>query len=732
MSISVNNIKVSIAGVDSNGFKIDIDGAKFRLDDFKLTQKLLSPCLLSFTLRKDPEEDISEIQFSACASIIGKDVALTLQTEEMEKQLQGGDGNGGKTADLDFEGFIVSANASRVESEYVIMVNAMSKDAAMMNSPHCRVYNEQTLDMIVLYTVRHSDLGVGGSCKMEDTIFYTTQYNESDYEFLQRQAMRYGEWMFNNGKRFFFGKLDDQEIEDIQLKYPSIDIADYSVSLRTTHIGYNQVALAYNEISHGATYHGWDQEDTGNKLNDAVFKASKENYPFTTNMIIPGNSIETDDQAEASKLDETVHSHYTRVVKQGQRANMLVYEGTTFCSKMKIGTRLTILDNYISGTTTEKSEVQQEQILITEVTHTFGVDDEYKNHFQGITAKIDYPPYFNPYVYPRCDHPVRAHVVETDDPKHWGRVKVRFPWQQKEYKDGDPDGMTPWIRVAQPYVGSDSYQFGTHLIPEKFSEVMVGFEEGNFERPYVCNALFSACHPVLGDWNPGNNNVKAIRTASGHTIEIHDTESGEDWGDGGFIKVYDDKKQVYELLLSTDGKVIRLKSKGNIELFADNDIKMEAGHNITMRAKKDNVKVNAGTDITVEAGNDYDLFAHNNIAEESANEYSAYAQANMYIETEKEMQINSDKDMYVHSKKDKQDTVDGEYRANTTKDHKIKANNWGVQANQKIKQKGQDIEINAMNGLKEYSMKHEVNANVSVAVSASATIDLKAPMIKET
>jgi len=104
----------------------------------------------------------------------------------------------------------------------------------------------------------------------------------------------------------------------------------------------------------------------------------------------------------------------------------------------------------------------------------------------------------------------------------------------------------------------------------------------------------------------------------------------------------------------------------------------------------------------------------------------------MYIETEKEMQINSDKDMYVHSKKDKQDTVDGEYRANTTKDHKIKANNWGVQANQKIKQKGQDIEINAMNGLKEYSMKHEVNANVSVAVSASATIDLKAPMIKET
>ena len=726
MSISVNNIKVSVAGVDSNGFKIDIGGAKFRLDNFKLTQKLLSPCQLSFSLRKDPEEDISEIQFSACAAIIGKEVKLTLQTEEMEKQLQGGgDGGGSKTADLDFEGFITQANATRVESEYVIQVDCLSKDATMMGHPHCRIYNEQTLDMIVLYTVRHNDIGVGGSCKNEETIFYTAQYNESDYQFLQRQAMRYGEWMFNNGKRFFFGRLDDQEIEDIQLRYPSVDMADYGISLRTFDVNYIEAALSYNEFTKGASYHGKEQDDTGNSLNDAAFKASKDNHPFNDNTMIAGSGIETDEQAEAGNFDEAIHSHPTRVEKQGQRSNMLVYEGTTYCSRMRIGARLTIIDDYISGSATEKSKVQQEQILVTEVVHTFGVDDEYQNHFQGITAKITYPPYFNPSVYPRCDHPIRAQVVETDDPKHWGRVKVRFPWQVELFKEGDPDGMTPWIRVAQPYVGDskNSYLFGTHIIPEKLTEVMVDFEEGNFERPYVSFALHSQHHPVPDSWNTSDNNVKAFRTASGHTIEFHDNASQDSWGQGGYIKVYDDQTHNYELLLSTDGKVIRLTSKGNIELFASNDIKMEAGHNITMKA---------GTDIVVDAGNNIDVFASQDIFQESGNESTYSSQADMYILSDKDMQITSEENMFMHAKKDKQDTVDGKYQAITTKDHKIKAQNFGAQADQQVKLKAQDIEINAMNGLKEYSTKHEINANASMSATACASIDLKAAIIKET
>ena len=53
-------------------FNIELDGAKYRLDEFKLTQKLLKPCRLKFKLRKDPAEDIS-------GNIKGKDEAFTVE-----------------------------------------------------------------------------------------------------------------------------------------------------------------------------------------------------------------------------------------------------------------------------------------------------------------------------------------------------------------------------------------------------------------------------------------------------------------------------------------------------------------------------------------------------------------------------------------------------------------------------------------------------------------------------
>ena len=205
---------------------------------------------------------------------------------------------------------------------------------------------------------------------------------------------------------------------------------------------------------------------------------------------------------------------------------MLVYEGNTYCSKMKIGAKLSIKDNYLSsGSSQEKSEVQQDEILITEVVHEFNVDQEYSNTFKGITAAIDYPPYLDPTIHPICNHPIKGVVKDTEDPKHWGRVRIRF-WVPQSRADSteDPKKWSPWIHVSQPYSGADDPKFGTHLIPEINSQVFVEFVGGNMERPYVsgCNmsALFT---PVDDAWYPGINNVKAIRTASGHTIEIHDT-----------------------------------------------------------------------------------------------------------------------------------------------------------------------------------------------------------------
>lgn len=752
MSISVKNISLSVNGTPSNQFKIELDGGKYRIDELRLIQKLLEPCKLKFKLRKDPEEDISEIQFTACGSMIGKSCTLSLQTDSVEQEISGF-AAGSQNADIEFEGIIVSARARRCETEFAIIVEAETKDTALKDHPDCKIYNEDTLANIVNEELNGAEAEV--QPKMEDQIFYTTKYNETTYEFLQRLARRHGEWMFNTGKKLHFGKLTDQE--SISLAYPSQDLPEYSARLQTFHPNFRYYALGLNEYMVGFAYKGEEQDDTGNKLNDATFAASKEVYKSETKYMMRGATLEADEKVEASMSDPD-YIEDARAERQGIRANMLVYHGKTFCSKMKIGAKLTIKDNYTSsGSLSDKSEVQQDEILITEVIHKVSIDDEYSNEFQGITANIDYPPYHDPNIFPRCDHPLRARVSDTNDPKHWGRIKVYFPWMKEKYKEDHKNGQTPWIHVAQPYVYTVEQQnkFGCHLIPELFSTVFVNFEEGNFERPYVSGAQFGQKEPVEEGWYEPDNKVKAIRTASGHTIEIHDVIEGKNYQDGGFIRVYDNQTQIYDVLLSTSDKLIKLNCKGNINIHADGDISMSAGGDINTTAggsitNKAGSHVSnsaggnfnagaggsfngsAGGDVIMDAGNDFSTKASNNLSLTASNEMKIHSAANMDIDSSKEMNVSAEENMSLMTHKSYKLTVENDAEENINKNLKTNVmNNCELNVTNGISFKAMTITEEAKTDFKEYSMSYQVNAQMTASIQATTSIDLKALIINE-
>ena len=606
MSISIKNIIISIGGTNSNKFKIKLDDALYHLDNFRLKQQLMQPVKLTFTLFKDPVEDINEPQFTVCGNLIGKEVQLTLQTEPIEKEIDNANTEG-KTADIEFEGFITRATSKRIESQQAIGVEALSRDAVLIDHPRCQIFNEETLDNIVKAVYDEAKLDTTEvTPETEDTIFYTAQYNENHYDFLRRLARRHSEWFFSTGKALHFGKLNNAET--IQLAYPSQDIPDYGVRLQTFHPQFTYFGMGYNTVWKGHDYFNDYREDTGNSLSDATFKASQDNYAHKTSWLPPA-TLESDADAEKDQFEPPLFCQDQKAEMLRQRSHMLIYEGHTYCSRLQIGAKLNIKDNYISsGESNSKSDVQQDEILIIEVVHTFKADEQYKNEFKGITANFPHPPYEAGPIHPICDHPVIADVVDTEDPKHWGRVKIRFPWMKNKHKEGSKNGMTPWVRVVQPYTMN---QAGVHLIPEKFSQVFVDFEDGNFERPQVIGTHFTPDNLVDEQWYTGSNLIKAIRTASGHTVEIHDVDGT---GAGGFIKIYDNISQAYELTFSTDDKLIKLKSKGNIALSADGDITLNAGHDIKMTAKNDmtfdakqNLKVtatqmnyNAGQQIEVE------------------------------------------------------------------------------------------------------------------------------------
>lgn len=672
MSATISQLTLVIGEAKSEGFLIEIDGAEFHLDDFILTQSLLRPSTMSFSLRKDPKEDGSEPQFKVCTSIIGKDVELHLVTDKTEKvSLQEVLDEDDTTQEIVFKGLVASAYGSRSMSDYIIRVEASSYDAMLLDNPACKSFENKTLQEIVEDIV--DDYGTLISANIDprkgDQIPYTVQYNENNYQFLQRLAQRYGEWMFNDGEHLVFGKLETED--PLVLGYPDKDVPEYNVTMQMQHTAFSHLASSYNNYAATVKDGLQEMERDYNTLADAVYNVSCERLtkPTLQNLHSGGYA---DQDSRTSVLDTS-----TKTQARGTKANMLTYNGTTYSSKLKIGSILVIKDNFLQQDLVGNlSDVDQDEILITELVHTFDSQERYSNRFSGIPSACDYPPYYNSDVYPTAS-PCRAKVVDTEDPNVLGRVRVQFDWQAQL----DSDMITPWLRISQPYAGGGK---GVSFIPEIGEEVMIDFEGGNAERPYVSGTLFNGVDDPDGAWLPGNNQVKAIRTRNGHTIEIWDE------GEGGYIKIYDNQKNNYILTFSTDQKLIRLESTGNIELYAQNDIIMHAGHDIN---------ASADNDVFISAGND--------------------------------MQRTADNDIREHAGHDRTTSIDRNDSLTVASNQFVKVDdNKDEQVKNKLQITADNIRIEAKDQLLEYSKTHHQKASDTMAINAQTQIDIKASQVK--
>lgn len=672
MSISIRNISVAIDGTKSTGFCIELDGAKWRLDNFMLSQSLLSHNSLSFSLHKEPDERLNEISFNVCGVIIGKEILISLETDSIEKKTLKAETD--SVADIEFAGVITGASGSRSRSEFTVNVEACSWDALLNDNPACKSFENQTLNDIVNDVVddysEHLDSEI--DARFTDSIPYCVQYNESNYQFLQRLARRYGEWLYNDGKKIIFGNLI--EGESVKLAYPSQDVPSYNVDLKMRHVAFNHVASSYNSYDANQKEGLEEMQREYNTLSEQVFQASQSCFVKPTlQNLHSGGFADTDGR-------ETVLNVSIKTQARGEKASMLTYSGTTYCSKIKIGSKLVIVDNYMPDTSLlERSKVEQDEILITELVHYFSADETYSNHFVGIPSACDYPPYSDTDVYPIAQS-CRAKVKDNEDPNNLGRVRVQFDWQAQL----DDNMMTPWLRMAQPYAGGGK---GFSFIPEIDEEVMIDFEGGNAERPYVKGTLYNGVGDPDGAWLPNNNSsnqIKAIRTRNGHTIEIHDE------GNDGYIRIYDNEKENYILTFSTDEKLIKLESTGNIELYAQNDIIMHAGHDIN---------TSADNDIFIAASHDMQRTADNNIREHAGNDRSTSIDRNdsLTVESNQFVKVNDNKDEQVA--------------------HKLQVT-------------AENIREEAKQSLLEYSTIHHQKANATMAINAGTQIDIKAGKVK--
>lgn len=100
-------------------------------------------------------------------------------------------------------------------------------------------------------------------------------------------------------------------------------------------------------------------------------------------------------------------------------------------------------------------------------------------------------------------------VKSLDDPQGFGRIELEF----KKY----PDVIrSAWARVAAPMAGKDR---GAFLMPEIDDEVLVTFEDGDFDHPYIIGFLWNGV-----DLPPETTNQnRVIRTPGRHELRFEDT-----------------------------------------------------------------------------------------------------------------------------------------------------------------------------------------------------------------
>ena len=175
-------------------------------------------------------------------------------------------------------------------------------------------------------------------------------------------------------------------------------------------------------------------------------------------------------------------------------------------------------------------------------------------------------------------------VTNNKDPEGLGRVKVKFPW----LSDADE---SDWARVAAPMAGNDR---GAYFLPEVDDEVLVAFEHGDARSPYVVGALWNGKDAPPAKNDDGKNNLRLIKSRSGHTIKLNDEDGKET------IEILDKTKR-NSIVIDTSENTITITSEKDITLSASKGaIKLDA-QKIELKSSAD-TKIEAGDKMDVKSG----------------------------------------------------------------------------------------------------------------------------------
>lgn len=564
--------KVTVKGEEQKFVSLHLRQGFNRHHTFTVVVNYLSP---NNTFQQTPEKFIGYIGETASISFVHR------QTGES----------------YDFEGIITQ----------VEMVGSMGETGGVVihgTSPTILYENNRTLDswmdqslstIIKEATQEYGKVNLVSNPKYAAPIPYMAQYNESVFDFMNRLSALYGEWFYYDGTKVYFGKPDRDNTEKIV----------YDMDLEEVRLVANLVpgkSARYDYVAQENKQHNADtpaKPDGMNDLQSIAHSCSEKAYTAKT------TSAADPHVTDKAELDEQM-----RIVKNASGANLLNIKGIGKTCRIRIG-------EIIDVSFPDRMKLPPlGKFRIVGIEHEVRRDGHYSNSFVGVpdgTVHIPVPDVKRPLALPEL-----ATVKENNDDKGQGRVKVAFDWQ----KNGK---TTNWIRVQTPNAGVSGAvpkNRGWVFVPEVGDQVMVSYEHGNPDRPYVTGSVF---HSGSGKGGDKDNKVKSIITRSGNAI-VFDDETGsivitDQTGkqlimlDGTDAITVMAKKSITltneaESVIVMDDKSIGLQAD-TIALEGRKSVTLLSGNECMVLSSEKSIISSSGTNIKQEAAKDYDVAAKN-------------------------------------------------------------------------------------------------------------------------
>ncbi len=420
----------------------------------------------------------------------------------------------------------------------------------------------------------------GGPYGFGDPVGYIFQENQTNMEFLRERAARNGFELFvQDGKLHFRKPKEDSSMSLEWLK----DISNF------------HVRVSSSEQVSGVEVRGWDYKNkqaivsTKSSQNAQVVTKTEQGEGKKVSTAFKGSpkTIVVDKPVTSPKEAETIaQALYNELSGEFVEADALS-EGNPDIRPGKV-IKLKEMGKY-SGS-----------YYVTETRHLFE-NRIYTTKFsvRGLRGD-DLFTFVSPQSRLQPGQTLLIGIVSNNnDPKKWGRVRVKFPTLTEEHE-------SDWARVVSIGAGKER---GFDCLPEIHDEVLVGFEHGDIHRPFVIGGVWNGkdAPPTSPEESvvDGKVRLRTVKTRTGHTLQFVEEDKGE-----SKKGIYIDTKYGHHVDLNDSQKKIEIKTKdNNCVILDDQNKKIEVKTKVGNKCILDD----SGKKITIESNGEIDISASQKI-----------------------------------------------------------------------------------------------------------------------